>query len=60
MRVGAGLINGGETRWIECDPTSVPVNDQRIVVAYGRDYGDIAPVQAWSTPQANNQTASDR
>lgn len=32
--------------WIEYDPTNgMVVKDQHIVVAYGRDYGDVAPVR---------------
>ena len=37
---------GPETGWIEFDPTNgVRSNDNHIVVAYGRDYGDVAPVR---------------
>ena len=37
---------GPQTGWVEYDPTNgVRVGDQHIVVAYGRDYGDVAPVR---------------
>ena len=37
---------GPETGWIEYDPTNgVRISDHHIVVAYGRDYGDVAPVR---------------
>ena len=32
--------------WVEYDPTNgIRVGEQHIVVAYGRDYGDVAPVR---------------
>lgn len=36
----------GETAgWIELDPTNnIPAGTDHIVVAYGRDYSDVAPV----------------
>lgn len=37
---------GQEAGWIEVDPTNnVRVGDDHVVVAYGRDYGDVAPVR---------------
>lgn len=37
---------GEQMGWIEYDPTNgIRVSDQHIVVAYGRDYGDVAPVR---------------
>ena len=37
---------GGETGWIEFDPTNDTVaGDGHIVVAYGRDYSDVSPVR---------------
>ncbi len=37
---------GAKAGWIEYDPTNgMPISDQHIVVAYGRDYGDVAPVR---------------
>lgn len=37
---------GAEVGWVEYDPTNgIRVGDQHIVVAYGRDYGDVAPVR---------------
>ena len=37
---------GPQIGWIEYDPTNgVRISDQHIVVAYGRDYGDVAPVR---------------
>lgn len=37
---------GAEAGWIEYDPTNgMVVKDQHIVVAYGRDYSDVAPVR---------------
>lgn len=37
---------GQQMGWIEYDPTNgIRVSDQHIVVAYGRDYGDVAPVR---------------
>ncbi len=37
---------GGAAGWVEYDPTNgIRVGDQHIVVAYGRDYGDVAPVR---------------
>lgn len=37
---------GGGLGWVEYDPTNgIFVGDQHIVVAYGRDYGDVAPVR---------------
>ncbi len=37
---------GPDVGWIEYDPTNgVHISDHHIVVAYGRDYGDVAPVR---------------
>jgi transglutaminase-like putative cysteine protease len=37
---------GGQTGWIDYDPTNgVRAGEQHIVVAHGRDYGDVAPVR---------------
>ncbi len=37
---------GPQVGWIEYDPTNgLRIGDQHIVVAYGRDYGDVAPVR---------------
>lgn len=37
---------GVKLGWIEYDPTNgIRVGDQHVVVAYGRDYGDVAPVR---------------
>jgi transglutaminase-like putative cysteine protease len=37
---------GGAHGWVEYDPTNgIFVGDQHVVVAYGRDYGDVAPVR---------------
>lgn len=37
---------GAETGWVEYDPTNgIFVGVDHIVVAYGRDYGDVAPVR---------------
>lgn len=37
---------GPKMGWVEYDPTNgIRVSDQHIVVAYGRDYGDVAPVR---------------
>ncbi len=37
---------GPRAGWVEYDPTNgVRIGDQHIVVAYGRDYGDVAPVR---------------
>jgi transglutaminase-like putative cysteine protease len=37
---------GHETGWIEYDPTNATqANDDHIVVARGRDYGDVSPVR---------------
>lgn len=37
---------GRELGWMEYDPTNgLVVRDQHIIVAYGRDYGDVAPVR---------------
>lgn len=36
-------VRGG---WVEYDPTNgMQIGEQHIVVAYGRDYGDVAPVR---------------
>jgi len=36
---------GGTVGWIELDPTNdIPAGTDHIVVAYGRDYSDVAPV----------------
>lgn len=37
---------GPQLGWVEYDPTNgIRVGEQHIVVAYGRDYGDVAPVR---------------
>jgi transglutaminase-like putative cysteine protease len=37
---------GHETGWVEYDPTNaLQVRQDHIVIAYGRDYGDVAPVK---------------
>lgn len=37
---------GPDMGWVEYDPTNgLRIGDQHIVVAYGRDYGDVAPVR---------------
>ena len=37
---------GGQTGWIEYDPTNaMPAGTHHILVARGRDYGDVAPVK---------------
>lgn len=37
---------GAEMGWVEIDPTNdIMVEDDHIVVAYGRDYADVAPVK---------------
>jgi transglutaminase-like putative cysteine protease len=37
---------GPRVGWVEYDPTNgVRIGDTHIVVAYGRDYGDVAPVR---------------
>jgi transglutaminase-like putative cysteine protease len=37
---------GSETGWVEFDPTNaVVVGTDHILVARGRDYGDVAPVK---------------
>ena len=37
---------GAQIGWVEYDPTNgIRIGDQHIVVAYGRDYGDVAPVR---------------
>ena len=41
VRVWCGVTTG----WIELDPTNdIPAGTDHIVVAYGRDYSDVAPV----------------
>jgi len=36
----------GEAGWIDLDPTNdVVVSDQHVTVAWGRDYGDVAPIR---------------
>jgi transglutaminase-like putative cysteine protease len=41
VRFWCGRING----WMELDPTNdIPAGSDHIVVAYGRDYSDVAPV----------------
>ena len=38
--------SGGQTGWIEYDPTNaMPAGTDHILVARGRDYGDVAPVK---------------
>ena len=42
--VGAWL--GPEFGWVDLDPTNdLVVTDEHVVLAYGRDYGDISPVR---------------
>lgn len=37
---------GRQTGWIELDPTNkMPVGEDHVVVAYGRDYFDVSPVK---------------
>ena len=37
---------GAKLGWVEYDPTNgMRVGDQHIIVAYGRDYGDVAPIR---------------
>ncbi len=37
---------GSTMRWVEYDPTNgIRVGEQHVVVAHGRDYGDVAPVR---------------
>jgi len=37
---------GQETGWVEFDPTNaIPAGEDHIVVGYGRDYADVAPVR---------------
>ena len=41
VRYWCGRVNG----WLELDPTNdIPAGTDHIVVAYGRDYSDVAPV----------------
>lgn len=41
VRIWCGKITG----WIELDPTNnIPAGTDHVVVAYGRDYSDVAPV----------------
>jgi transglutaminase-like putative cysteine protease len=41
VRYWGGRVNG----WMELDPTNdIPAGTDHIVVAYGRDYADVAPV----------------
>jgi transglutaminase-like putative cysteine protease len=36
---------GRDTRWVEFDPTNdIPAGNDHIVVGYGRDYSDVAPI----------------
>jgi len=36
---------GRQTGWVELDPTNdMPAGDDHIVVGYGRDYADVAPI----------------
>lgn len=50
---------GGQMGWVEYDPTNgMHVREQHIVVAYGRDYSDVAPVRGvvrTSGSQASSQ-----
>jgi transglutaminase-like putative cysteine protease len=42
----AQLWCGGEFGWLGLDPTNaIPVGDDHIVLAIGRDYADVAPVE---------------
>ena len=37
---------GAKMGWVEYDPTNgMFAGDDHIIVAYGRDYGDVAPVR---------------
>jgi transglutaminase-like putative cysteine protease len=48
---------GYETGWVEYDPTNaLLVSGDHIVVAHGRDYGDVAPVKGM-TLTAGSQTS---
>lgn len=48
----------GETMgWIELDPTNnIPAGSDHVVVAYGRDYSDVAPVIGVLKSYGNHQT----
>jgi transglutaminase-like putative cysteine protease len=42
--VGAWL--GGEHGWVDLDPTNgIVVHDEHVLLGWGRDYGDVSPVQ---------------
>ena len=41
-----GVYCGGDVPWIDFDPTNNMIPDtDHVAVAYGRDYGDVCPVQ---------------
>jgi len=46
MHAWARAWCGPDMGWVEYDPTNgIRIGDQHIVVAYGRDYADVAPVR---------------
>jgi transglutaminase-like putative cysteine protease len=55
---------GPTTGWIEYDPTNdTPARADHIVVAYGRDYADVAPIRGilrLSGPQKSLQSVDVR
>ena len=41
-----GCWLGPEQGWVDLDPTnSIVVKDEHVMLAWGRDYGDISPVR---------------
>ena len=43
--LGAGLVRRGQPGWIGLDPTNAVIaSDQHVVLAVGRDYTDVAPM----------------
>ena len=41
-----GCWLGAESGWVDLDPTNnLMVQDEHVVIAWGRDYGDISPVR---------------
>ncbi len=55
---------GQETGWIEYDPTNaIPAGTGHVIVAYGRDYDDVCPVQGilrMSGAQRSTQSVDTR
>jgi len=46
VSVYCGAGSGGESGWLELDPTNdVIVGSKHVTVAYGRDYGDVTPLR---------------